>query len=75
MWNEGTLLIEGTTVKYWVKALDEKSEAYGIEGSRIIKMTLKINGEWTLNYDRGWDIEPEDEVSQLAYAALLKKFG
>lgn len=75
MWSEGTLLIENTSVKYWVKALDKKSETYGIEGRKIIKMSLKVNGKWTLNYDRGWDIEPEDEASQLVYAFLMKKYG
>jgi hypothetical protein len=38
-------------------------------------MELRVNGKVTLNYDRGWDIEPEDEASQLAYAALLKQYN
>jgi len=25
--------------------------------------------------DRGWDIEPEDEASQLAYAVLIKEYN
>jgi len=36
---------------------------------------IKINGTVAANYDRGWDIEPEDEASQLAYAALLKQYN
>lgn len=36
---------------------------------------IKINDKITCNYDRGWDIEPEDETSQLAYAAILKEFN
>ena len=75
MWNKGTLNIDGTEVKYWAKVLDHKSQNYGIEGGKIIKLELRVNGECTLNYDRGWDIEPEDEASQLAYMALLKKFA
>ena len=75
MWEKGTLLIEGTSVKYWVKHYEQPSEEYGIDGGRISKMELRVNGKVTLNYDRGWDIEPEDEASQLAYAALLKQYN
>lgn len=75
MWEQGSLLIENTVVKYWVKHYDEPSETYGIEGGRISKIMLKVDGEITLNYDRGWDVEPEDEASQLAYAVLLKKYN
>ena len=75
MWEQGKLLIEGMNVKYYVKHYEEPSEDYGIEGGRISKMELRIDGKITLNYDRGWDIEPEDEISQLAYAALLKKYN
>jgi hypothetical protein len=75
MWDEGTLLVKGTNVKYWVKHYDEPSEEYGIDGGRISKMELRVDGKTTLNYDRGWDIEPEDEASQLAYAALMKQYN
>lgn len=75
MWEKGTLLIDGTTVKYCVKHYGEPSEEYGIEGGRISKMELRIDGKVTLNYDRGWGMEPEDETSQLAYAVLLKQYN
>lgn len=75
MWEQGTLQIENQTVKYWCKVLDQKSATFGIDGGRIIKMELRIDKACTLNYDRGWDIEPEDEASQLAYMALLKKYN
>jgi hypothetical protein len=75
MWEKGTLLIEGTTVKYCIKHYTEPSEDYGIDGGRISKMQLKVNGETTLNYDRGWDIEPEDEASQLACGILIRKYN
>lgn len=75
MWEKGSLLIEGTVVKYWVKHYPEPSEEYGIDGGRISKMELRVDGKVTLNYDRGWDIEPEDEASQLAYAVLMKQYN
>ncbi|MGI6735951.1 MAG: DUF7678 domain-containing protein [Anaerovoracaceae bacterium] len=80
MWNEGNLAVTNeagtkTICHYWVKHFDEPSEEYGINGGRISKLTIKVNGEFTLNYDRGWDIEPEDEATQMAYAILLKEFN
>ena len=38
-------------------------------------MEIKVDGKQTLLYERGWEVEPEDEASQLAYAVLLKKFN
>lgn len=75
MWHEGSLKVEGEIIHYWVKTCTEPSATYGIEGGRIIKMSLKKDGRWTLNYDRGWDQEPEDEASQLAYAILMKEYN
>ena len=80
MWNKATLSIKNddgtyTNCKYCVKHYDEPSEAYGIDGGRISKMEIRVNGQTTLNYDRGWDIEPDDEASQLAYMILLKQFN
>lgn len=75
MWEQGTLLVNGTSVRYFVKHYPEPSETYGIEDGRISKMELRIDGKVTLNYDRGWDIEPEDETSQLACMLLLKKYN
>ena len=58
MWHEGTIGVpkgdgKYTVVHYWVKAYDEGSQ-YGIDGGKISKATLKINGEVVYNYDRGW---------------------
>lgn len=75
MWEEGKFLINGIVVEYFVKHYDEPSEIYGLEGGRISKMELRIDDRVTLNYDRGWDKEPRDKESRLAYAVLLKKYN
>lgn len=75
MWDTGSLFIDRTVVKYWVKHYDKPSAAYGIDGGRISKMELRIDGIVTLDYDRGWSKEPEDEASQLAFAVLMKKYN
>jgi hypothetical protein len=75
MWEKESLLIEGTVVKYWVKHYPEPSKDYGIDGGRISKMELRVDDKVTLHYGRGWDMEPEDGASQLAYSFLLKKYN
>lgn len=76
MWEEGTLRINEKNLKYWVKHYDQPSTDYGIDGGRISKMEIRLDGEAVLlNYDRGWDMEPETEETQLAYAYLLKRYN
>jgi hypothetical protein len=80
-WHEGTIGIPqkdggNKIAHYWVKAFDEGSE-WGINGGRISKLSIKINGVWVANYDRGWDIEPDenDEAAQIAYCILLNEYN
>ena len=82
MWSEGTIGIPDakdkgkyTVCHYWVKHYEEPSEEYGINGGKISKLMIKINGTVTANYDRGGDIEPEDEPTQLAYMILLQNYN
>lgn len=60
-----------TNCHYWVEYYDEPNETYGINGGRIIKLMIKIDGRITANYDRCWDVEPTDDPTQLAYMILL----
>lgn len=69
-WKEGSLKVNGEIFHYWMKQFDKGSE-WGIDGGRISKLTLKRDGKEVCNYDRGWDIEPEDENTQLALEILL----
>lgn len=50
-------------------------ERYGINGGKISKLSLKMDGEWIANYDRGWDIEPTCEEAKLALSILLNKLN
>ena len=80
MWHEGTIGIpmqDGgyKIAHYWVKSFDEGSE-WGINGGRISKLMIKINGVVTANYDRGWDIEPDEDLpTQIAYCILLNEYN
>jgi hypothetical protein len=75
MWNKGSIKIGNQTFTYSAKVYGEPSEDYGIEGGKISKLEIRLGDFPVARYDRGWDIEPEDEASQLAYAILLKKFN
>ena len=78
MWHEGTILAptkEGkTVVHYWAKVYDEGSQ-YGIDGGRISKLTLKMDGEWIATYDRGWDIKPTCPEAEMALAILMEEYN
>ncbi|MBR3240896.1 MAG: hypothetical protein IKF99_20975 [Oscillospiraceae bacterium] len=82
MWKEGAIGIPDKQDKehhiichYWVKVYKRRSSRFGINGGRISKLMIKINGEITANYDRGWDVEPKDEPTQLAYMILLQNYN
>ena len=74
MWHEGTIGIPvdgGKQIhQFWVKSFETGSQ-FGIDGGRISKLMLKRDGKIVCNYDRGWDIEPADENTQLATELLL----
>ena len=81
MWHEGTIGIpkgeKYTIAHYWLKVFNEPSKKYGINGGKISKLSIKIDGKYTANYDRGWDIEPaeDDEATQIAYCILLTEYN
>ena len=72
MWEEGSLRVRSDVFHYWIKVYDTGSE-YGIDGGRISKLMLKRDGKIVANYDRGWDIRPEDKNTKTALAILLKE--
>ena len=80
MWKEGTIGIPVASgkykaVHYWFKVYEEPSEEYGINGGKISKLSLKMDGEWIANYDRGWDIKPTCKEAELALCILLTKYN
>ena len=81
-WHEGTIgiPIKGTTTTkvahYWVKAYEEGSE-FGIDGGRISKLEIRIDGKKVAHYDRGWEIEPDenDEAAMIAFTICMKDYN
>lgn len=81
MWSQGTIGINAFSndkdtivCRYDIKHFEEGSE-FGIDGGRISKLEIRIKGEVTCRYDRGWDIEPEDEATVQAYSILMYEYN
>ena len=75
MWTEGSIRVRNSTFHYWVKHYEEPSVDFGIDGGRISKLMLKLNGKTVYNYDRGLDVKPTDEDTKIALAILIKEYN
>lgn len=78
MWSEGIIICPttGSKYKYWVKHYEEGSQ-YGIDGGKVSKLTIRKLDESRdlVNYDRGWDVEPNTDEVNAVYAIILKKYN
>ncbi len=80
MFKEGTIGIPkeygGGIAHFWAKVYDEGS-IYGIDEGRISKLKITIDGRTVVSYDRGWDIEPDenDMATMIAYSICIKDFN
>lgn len=77
-WHEGTIgspigSHDNRIAHYWVKTAEEDQEA-GM--GRIVKLQIKIDGKTVVNYDREWDIEPDndDELIMIAYSICMNDY-
>lgn len=75
MWTEGSIKVNGSIFHYWVLHFDEPSKIYGLQGGKISKLMLKRNGKIAYNFDRGQDIEPIDENTEIAVAIMIKEYN
>lgn len=71
---EGWKTITQGSYKAFILSFEEPSEEYGIEGGRISKLSINKGNKLLCNYDRGWDIEPKEEVKEF-YNEILKKYN
>ena len=74
MWKEGSLKVGNSVFHFWAKCFDEPSE-FGIDGGKVSKLMLKRNTKVAYNYDRGLDVAPADEDTEIALAILLKEYN
>ncbi len=73
-WQEGALRVYDDSYHYWAKVYETESQ-YGIDGGRVSKLTIKRGGEIVANFDRGWDVAPVDEGTQLAMEIILHQYA
>lgn len=59
--------------KYSIKRQNIKKK-YSIKNGRISKLSARINYDWIFNYDRGWDIKPQEKIAKKALKMLVKKY-
>ena len=70
MWSKGEI----SGYKYEVKHYSEGSQ-YGIEEGKISKLSIRKNGEWVYNYDRGLDFDNLDEAGKAVYTQILAQYN
>jgi len=68
-WTKGNIDGYDFTIKHF-----EDGSEYGIGEGRISKLEMRKNGIVVVNYDRGWDIEPDISVKS-AYEKIIAKFN
>lgn len=73
---------KGTIARYEFFALVFKTGSqYGINGGRVSKLTVRHKVTrftdrpiYIINYDRGWDVQPEDDLGRLVLDTLIEYF-
>lgn len=74
MKHEGSIKV-GNSIFYYLVKNYETGSPYGIGGGRISKALIRRNGAVVYNYDRGLDIPPADEETEIALAILMKDYN
>jgi hypothetical protein len=79
MWHEGQIgePSSNTIYKWWAKVFGEPSEEFGLNGSRVSKLTVRKFGESRdlFNFDRGMDKDAENDEVATVVALILAKFA
>lgn len=69
-------MVDGGEFYFEAKLFDEGS-IHGIESGRVSKLSVSVGNRWKgfenciVNYDRGWDIEPNEEDIEV-YEEILE---
>lgn len=80
MWHEGTIGIpkdgNNRIAHYWVKTYKCKNKK-AINGGKISKLLIRIDGVTVADYDNGWICKPDedDHMVMVAYCILLQEYN
>lgn len=69
-WKRAIIEYKKKDYKVTYKKFDEGS-VYGIDGGKISKLSISVDGKEVCNYDRGWDVKPTDEGSKAVLSEVL----
>lgn len=53
----------------------DKGSVYGIDNGRVSKLFICKDNKIIVNYDRGWDVKPENTEHQAIYKAVMNKLN
>ena len=70
MWSNGEINGYRFEVKHY-----ENGSQYGINEGRISKLSIRKDGKWVYNYDRGLDFDNLDEAGKLVYDQILQQYN
>lgn len=82
MWEKGSFEIDGSKFVYETKVFKTGSK-YGINDGRISKLWIGYDDKFIpwhyfesciVHYDRGWDIEPKDDLARKALEYVLNLY-
>lgn len=73
-WTHGTATVNGTVYRFDVKHFDEGSD-WGLKGGCISKLDIVADGDYLVNFDRGWDRRPQTEETKAIFKALVARFN
>ena len=71
MWSFGTI----NGYEYQVKAYDEGSDEFGIDGGRISKLFVMKDGQMVISYDREWGKKPTTMEAKQVLADILQLYN
>lgn len=70
-WVQGTISDEAATYEFCAKVFDEKSE-FGINNGRVSKLNIRYHSSPIVNYDRGWDLRPDNSCKPIYKAVMAE---
>lgn len=78
-WKEGKISCGSVIYDYQAKVFEEPS-GFGIDtpkypdGGTVSKLWITLDGETIVNYDRGWDIKPDEDTEEWRVVMAVCRF-
>lgn len=74
MWKEGSIKAGLNIYHYQAKVYDTPSQ-YGIRRGKISKLSVRLNGQTVIGYDRGWYKEPSTQEERVVLFIILNSLN